>query len=115
MTEKRASPRHRAEVVVDFTAAESKVTGMTWDVSRGGMFVRTTRMPEEGQKLFVTLRFSDGRQLLLQGLVVRTFHAPPLVRHLFPTGFGMAIRNSESYTRFVSSLAEEEEQAAAEN
>jgi hypothetical protein len=102
-------------VVVDFTAAQEKVTGLTWDVSLSGMFVRTTRMPEEGQRLFVTLRFADGRQLLLQGEVVRTFHAPALIRHLFPTGFGMAIKNSESYRRFVSSLAGEEPEASTAN
>jgi hypothetical protein len=105
MFEKRRAPRYRQEVVADFSPAESKITGMTRDVSQGGLFVRTSRMPEEGQKLLVTLRFSDGRQLLLQGEVVRTFEAPTLVRHLFPTGFGVSIRNSQSYKRFVDSVA----------
>jgi PilZ domain-containing protein len=105
MAEKRTAPRYRQEVVADFSPAESKVTGVTKDVSQGGLFVRTSRMPEEGQKLLVTLRFSDGRQLLLQGEVVRTFEAPTLVRHLFPTGFGVSIRNSQSYQRFVESVA----------
>ena len=105
MAEKRTFPRYRQEVVADFSPAESKITGVTKDVSQGGLFVRTSRMPEEGQRLLVTLRFSDGRQLLLQGEVVRTFEAPTLVRHLFPTGFGVAIRNSQSYKRFVESVA----------
>ena len=105
MAEKRTFPRYHREVVADFSPAESRVTGVTKDVSQGGLFVRTSRMPEEGQKLLVTLRFSDGRQLLLQGEVVRTFEAPTLVRHLFPTGFGVSIRNSQSYKRFVESVA----------
>ena len=105
MAEKRTFPRYRREVVADFSPAESRITGVTKDVSQGGLFVRTSRMPEEGQKLLVTLRFSDGRQLLLQGEVVRTFEAPTLVRHLFPTGFGVSIRNSQSYRRFVESVA----------
>jgi hypothetical protein len=105
MAEKRTFPRYRQEVVADFSPAESKISGVTKDVSQGGLFVRSSRMPEEGQRLLVTLRFSDGRQLLLQGEVVRTFEAPSLVRHLFPTGFGVSIRNSQSYKRFVESVA----------
>jgi Tfp pilus assembly protein PilZ len=105
MAEKRTFPRYRQEVMADFSPAESKISGVTKDVSQGGLFVRTNRMPEEGQRLLVTLRFSDGRQLLLQGEVVRTFEAPSLVRHLFPTGFGVSIRNSQSYKRFVDSVA----------
>jgi len=106
MAEKRTSQRYPEAVFVDFSPDESKITGVTRDVSRGGMFVRTSRMPEEGQKLFVTIRFTDGRQLLVQGQVVRTFEAPNLVRHIFPTGFGMAIGENQSYRRFVESVAE---------
>ncbi len=113
MGEKRTFPRYRQEVVADFSPAESKITGVTKDVSEGGLFVRTSRMPQEGQRLLVTLRFSDGRQLLLQGEVVRTFEAPTLVRHLFPTGFGVSIRNSQSYKRFVESVATDNHHAAS--
>jgi len=106
-TDKRTSRRYREEIVVDFRRADSTVTGVTKDVSRGGLFVRTSRMPDEGQKLLMTLRLGDGRQLLLQGNVVRTFEAPITIRHLFPTGFAVAIRNSQSYQRLVDSVAGE--------
>src|ERR1700737_2581697 len=92
MAEKRTFPRYRQEVVADFSPAESKISGVTKDVSQGGLFVRSSRMPEEGQRV-------------LQGEGVRTFEAPSLVRHLFPTGFGVSIRNSQSYKRFVESVA----------
>ena len=105
MRERRALPRYRAEVVVEFTPAESKITGMTWDVSLGGMFVRTSRMPVKGDKLLVTLRFADGRQLMLQGNVIRTFHPSALLRNLLPTGFALAVKTGESYKRFVESVA----------
>ena len=102
--DKRAFPRYRTEVVVDFTAAETKVTGLTRDVSLGGMFVRTTRLPMQGQKLLLTLRFPD-RQLLLQGVVVRTSEPSTFGRPLAPTGFAVTINDGESYKRFVSSVA----------
>lgn len=103
MTDRRTSARDRAEVLLDFTS-ESTITGMTYDVSFGGMFVRTSRLPREGQKLLATLHFPDGRQLLIQGKVVRTFQPSVLLRGSLPTGFGMAVENSEGYRRFVGSV-----------
>jgi hypothetical protein len=105
MTEQRAFPRYRAEVMVDFNTQEAKTTGITFDISLGGMFVRTSRMPEEGKALLATMRFTDGRQLLIQGRVVRTFRAPALLRDQLPTGFGMAVTTNESYARFVNWVA----------
>lgn len=107
MQAKRAHPRYRTDIMLDFGAAESKVTGMTWDVSLGGMFVRTSKMPEVGQKLLVTLRFPEGRQLLVQGEVVRLFQPPAALRGASPTGFAVTIRNGDSYRRFVESVAAE--------
>ncbi len=102
--EKRAWPRYRSEVVVGFSDGESEATGLTWDVSFAGMFIRTSRMPEVGTKLMVKMRFSEDRQLVVQGRVVRSFQAPPLVRHLFPTGFGLEISGSELYRNYVRSV-----------
>ena len=78
---------------------------MTWDVSRGGMFIRTTRKPEVGRKLLVTLRFPEGRQLLIQGEVIRTFQPSALNRDGPPAGFAVAIKNGDSYQRFIDSVA----------
>ena len=105
LSDKRAFPRYRADIMLDFGAAESKVTGMTWDVSMAGMFVRTTRMPEVGQKMLVTLRLAEGRQLLVQAEVVRIFQPSPLLRDVLPAGFGLSIKNGDGYKRFVESIA----------
>lgn len=79
------------------------MTGVTCDVSLGGMFVRTTRPPNEGRPVRITLRFA-GAELAVQGFVVRTFHAPLLARET-PTGFAIAVRDGEGYRRFVESVA----------
>ena len=105
MSDRRAAPRYKAEVLVDFSPSDSKTTGITFDISLSGMFVRTSRLPKEGQQLLATLRFPDGRQLLIQGEVVRTFHPSALLRGLLPTGFAMTVKNNESYKRFVASVA----------
>jgi len=105
MADSRAHPRFRTEVMLDFAVGENRTAGMTWDVSKNGMFVRTSRMPEVGQKLLVTLRFPEGRQLLLQGEVVRTFVAPSRMRDEMPSGFGLTVNGGEIYSRFVDSIA----------
>ena len=98
--------------MLDFGAADAKISGMTWDVSKGGMFVRTTRTPEVGRKLLVTLHFAEGRQLLIQGEVVRTYQPPAFSRGGPPAGFAVAIRNGDSYQRFVDSVAATSEASA---
>jgi hypothetical protein len=103
MKESRQFPRYRTAVVVDFTSRDSRMTGLTWDVSLEGMFVRTTRPPQEGQPVRITLRFAN-RELPLQGVVLRTFLAPSLNRET-PSGFAIAVRNEESYRSFVESVA----------
>lgn len=105
MAELREFPRYRTDVTLDFGAADARMAGMTWDVSKGGMFIRTTRKPEVGQKLLVTLRFPEGRQLLIQGEVVRTFQPHSLNRESQPAGFAVSIKNGDSYQRFVDSVA----------
>ena len=98
-------------MVVSFQDGDSEAAGLTWDVSQGGMFVRSNRMPEVGTKLMVRMRFSEDRQLVLQGKVVRCFQAPALVRHLFPTGFGLEIAGSELYRNYVGSVERAAESA----
>src|ERR1700758_4155680 len=107
MTDRRAAPRYRTEILIDFSPSESKTTGITYDVSLTGIFVRTSRLPNEGQKLLATLRFPDGRQLLIQGEVVRTYHPSVLLRGLLPTGFAMTVKTNDGYKRFVNSVADD--------
>jgi Tfp pilus assembly protein PilZ len=112
MAEQREFPRYRADVMLDFGTSESRITGMTWDVSQGGMFIRTTKVPEVGEKLLVNLRFAEGSQLLIQGEVVRTFQPSLQVRGASPAGFAVAIKNGDGYRRFVDSVAKTAEASA---
>ena len=105
MTDKREFQRYRLNATVDFTSVRSRISGMTRDVSLGGLFVRTSRPPYDRQKLLVTLRLADQREFLFRGEVVRTFREPIPRPDQPPNGFALAIRDSESYKRFVQSVA----------
>ncbi|MGH9318111.1 MAG: PilZ domain-containing protein, partial [Thermoanaerobaculia bacterium] len=49
VAQQRQFPRYRADVMVDFGTSELRIAGMTWNVSQGGMFIRTTKVPEVGE------------------------------------------------------------------
>jgi hypothetical protein len=105
MTDKREFQRYSLDATVDFTPVQSRISGMTRDVSLGGMFIRTSRPPYDGQKLLVTLRLQDRREFLFRGQVVRTFREPIPRSDQPPNGFALKIPDSESYKRFVQSVA----------
>ncbi len=107
MLEKRTSPRLKLRLVVDFNAADSKTSGITYDVSRAGIFVRTIRIPNVGRILSLVLHLPDGKQVPVQGKVVRSFNAPGTLRLVVPSGFGLRVSGaSQEYEEFVSSLLE---------
>jgi hypothetical protein len=92
MAEKRAEKRTRRRLLVDFETGAAKTTGFTSDVSPDGLFVRTIRIPRIGERLRAVVHLPDGRLVELQGVVVRSYRAPPVLRSLVPTGFAMRLR-----------------------
>jgi hypothetical protein len=75
--EKRTARRRKVEMTVEFSQDALEGTGVTGDVSRRGMFVRSTRLPGTGPALRLTVNLPDGRKLLLTGRVVRSSGSVP--------------------------------------
>ena len=88
--EKRTSRRRPAEMAVEFTQDTLYGTGVTSDISRRGMFVRTTRTPGTGPIVRLTVHLPEGRKLFLTGKVVRSARTDP--------GFGL--RLSDEWPNF---------------
>ncbi len=110
MLEKRTQPRRKIRLIVDFEVPGSRTSGITYDVSRSGLFVRTIRIPSVGTTLKVVLHLADGREMNLTGKVVRSFSAPGTLRFVVPSGFGLRVApGSEEYERFVASLLRKED------
>jgi hypothetical protein len=86
--EKRTARRRKAEMTVEFTQDALRGTGITGDISRRGMFVRSTRIPGTGPALRLTVNLPNGRKLFLTGRVVRAETAPPSVGS---SGFGLRL------------------------
>jgi len=104
-SEKRTDRRRTAEIPVSFEIKESRTTGMTCDLSRGGLFVRTTRPPDVGSVVTVRLRPRNrATTIVLQGKVVRTRAVPVAPVSSLPGGF--AVRVLEAADEFYELLAQ---------
>ena len=105
MPERRAHPRRRIRLIVNFGGPGARTAGITFDVSRSGLFVRTVHLPKIGSVLDLIVHLTDGAQIALAGKVVRTFSAVGKIRFVIPSGFGLRVSSrSEDYEKFVASL-----------
>jgi hypothetical protein len=98
----RTAPRRRVEMVVEFDQGESRGTGITGDVSRSGMFVRSARTPNGGPVVSLTVHLPGGREILLMGKVVRSAAASDVSQ---APGFALALTDKPAeYDEFFSRL-----------
>jgi hypothetical protein len=105
MKEKRASPRRRLRMIVNFEVAGWRTTGITHDVSRTGLFVRTIRIPRIGSMVTLNVHLAEGREIELSGKVMRSYSAPGTLRFVVPSGFGIRLgKNTDGYKAFVVEL-----------
>ncbi len=87
--ETRTARRRPAEMTVEFKQGALYGSGVTGDVSRRGMFVRSTWIPGAGPVVRLTVNLPGGRKLGLTGRVVRSVDAEP---HAPVTpGFGLRL------------------------
>jgi hypothetical protein len=85
----RTTRRRKAEMTVEFSQGTLYGTGVTGDVSRRGMFVRSSLHPGTGPMLRLTVNLPGGRKLALTGRVVRSVGTgrPPAPSN----GFGLRL------------------------
>jgi PilZ domain len=85
----RTTRRRPAEMTVEFSQGTLYGTGVTGDVSRRGMFVRSPWIPGTGPVLRLTVKLPGGRKLALTGRVVRT--VDPAAPARTAPGFGLRL------------------------
>ena len=68
--ERLAVAVHPVEMLVEFDLGDSWERGVTGEISRSGMFVRSPRIPNVGPAVNLTVHLPGGRELLLKGRVV---------------------------------------------
>jgi PilZ domain-containing protein len=106
--EKRTARRRPVEMAVDFSQDSFQGSGVTGDVSRRGMFVRSNRIPGTGPLLRLTVHLPEGRKLFLTGRVVRSAEASGFPRPAGSTGFGLRFADeSPEYENLLNWLSDE--------
>jgi len=107
--EKRTARRRKADMTVEFTQGSLHGTGIIGDLSRRGMFVRSSRVPGSGPALRLTVNLPNGRKLELTGRVIRTVTEPTRTA---PSGFGLRLsEDSPEYANLVSLLRKKTEKS----
>ena len=86
--DRRTSRRRRAEIPVEFAQGPFQGTGVTGDVSRRGMFVRSPNVPGTGPLVRLTVNLPQGRKLEFRGRVVRNVRGTPPAAS---RGFGLRL------------------------
>ncbi len=100
--DKRRATRHNVELIVEFDQGGTRGSGVTRNISRSGVFVRSARPASSGPAVSLTVRLPGGRELLLKGWVVRSAAPSSLSRS---PGFGLALTEKpEEYERFLARL-----------
>ena len=91
---------------MSFKTKESRTTGITSNLSRGGLFVRTIRPPAVGSVVLVRLRPRNrATTIVLRGKVVHTRAAPVMLTHSPPAGFAVEVLEAtEEYYEFLAQL-----------
>jgi Tfp pilus assembly protein PilZ len=92
MAEKRYIKRHKRRFALRFGDTEAKRLGFTEDISKEGMFVRTTNIYPPGATLTVKISMPDGICITLEGRVMWAKRVPPqMARLVKKAGFGLKI------------------------
>lgn len=85
----RTVRRRKAEMTVEFSQGALQGAGVTGDISRRGMFVRSNLAPGTGPVVRLTVNLPGGRKLALTGRVVRNVESAPAARTA--PGFGLRL------------------------
>jgi hypothetical protein len=104
LAEKRAFPRRRRRLLVEWAGGGFASAGFTHDVSPSGLFVCSTYIPGIKRLLTLTLSLPSGRKIRLRGMTVRSYRVPANLRRAVPSGF--CVRLTEAPEDYFGLLAD---------
>ncbi|HXU81703.1 MAG TPA: TIGR02266 family protein [Polyangia bacterium] len=101
--ERRTSPRIDLEIEVSFESDSNFYTGLTQDISSGGLFVSTHKLRKIGQRMMVKFGLPGSPQPVMVECEVRWLREPgPLHDHRsvdHPPGMGLKFLNLSPESR----------------
>ena len=108
MTERRSDPRSSKRFTVKFGVETETNLGFTTDLSRTGLFIKTTCVMPIGSPVMLSLTLPDDTIIHLKGTVVWNKKAPAgLDRIILKNGIGVRLQDPPSdYFRLLELLEE---------
>ncbi len=111
--EKRGSERVATRLMAEFfpssgpdSALENKATGMTCNLSAHGLFVQTSKLPPDGEKLCLLLHLPGQQPVVLTGEIVRTQPAVEARAANLPAGFAVRLLyRPREFSAYLSALS----------
>lgn len=104
MGDKRTFPRLKRRLIVKFTYDGVDRTGFSRDISHTGLFVQSVTIPPIGVPLTLTISLPNGKQVSLNGKVVRGYRTAGML-DLDRGGFSFTLAGYvEDYANFILSL-----------
>jgi Tfp pilus assembly protein PilZ len=102
--ESRVEPRFKKRIPCKLKQGQGTFAGMILDVSRTGLFVRTSAAAKPGEQVDVVL--SSGERIELSAQVVWQQRVPPRLRSVAEGGLGLKIRYApEPYFALLAEAA----------
>ncbi|MGB0620189.1 MAG: PilZ domain-containing protein [Myxococcota bacterium] len=103
MSDNRKFEREKRRISCEFRTAGLSHMGLVSDLSARGLFIQSSRMPDDGAQLDVLLHDSEFGEIQLWGRVVRTKSPHRSLANIDPGGFGVVIESaSEDFFRLVT-------------
>lgn len=113
MMSKRQFNRHRKRLETIFTPGTERYSGITSDVSGGGLFIRTRNPFAPGSILDIEIYLPDGKTSKLKGRVKRAIKTQIAA---IKNGMGIELLEKDSnYINFVKEIKDSENRATASN
>ncbi|MEW6109186.1 MAG: PilZ domain-containing protein [Nitrospirota bacterium] len=102
--DKRRSKRIIKRLAVNFGVDDLKHTGITNDISKTGLFIKTTHFYSPGSVVKINLLIPSNGSTTFTGKVVRTYKHPPY-SSLAKNGFGIELNDTEnSYLTYITAV-----------
>lgn len=104
---KREAKRHVRRLEAEFEGGGLSGRGLTSDISRKGLFIRTQKALAPGSTVTVRLHLSDGRISTIRGIVRRAIKVPIYASEI-KNGMGIEIIEMDDAFRTLISELEDE-------
>jgi len=95
---KRRHDRRRTRVAARVTeeGVDGAISGITRDISRGGIFIQTRKPLPPGSQVRIELLHKEKPATRLEGVVIHAARVPPHLHNLQPSGMGVRLDEPEA-------------------